>query len=126
MALKTIRSDKLSPPIGPFSPALLTGDYIFLSGQIGQDPDTGQLVGGGVAEETRQILANAQLLLEASGKRFRDVARVGIFLTDMAAFSVVNAEYSKRFTEPFPARTTVAVAGLPLGAAVEIDMIVKA
>ena len=126
MALKAIRSDKLSPPIGPFSPALLAGDYIFLSGQVGQDPVTGRLVGGGVAEETRQILANAELLLEAAGKSFRDVARVGIFLTDMAAFGAVNAEYSKRFAEPFPARTTVAVAALPLGASVEIDMIVKA
>ena len=126
MALKTIRSDTLSPPIGPFSPAILAGDYIFLSGQVGQDPDTGQLVAGGVVEETRQILSNAEVLLAAAGKSFRDVARVGIFLTDMASFSVVNSEYAKRFAEPFPARTTVAVAGLPLGASVEIDMVVKA
>ena len=125
MSLRAIRSDKLSPPVGPFSQAVSTGDLVFLSGQVGLTAD-GKLVDGGVEREAEQAFSNVAAVLDAAGKSFADVVRVGVFLTDMSDFAALNAIYAGHFTEPYPARTTVAVAGLPLGAAVEIDMVVKA
>ena len=125
MSLTAIRSDQLAPPVGPFSQAVSTGDLIFLSGQVGLDAD-GRLVAGGVDAEARQIFANLGAVLDAAGKSFGDVVRVGVFLADMADFAALNAIYAQHFDQPYPARTTVAVAALPLGAAVEIDMVVKA
>ena len=124
MPLHAIRSDKLSPPVGPFSQAIHSGDLIFFSGQVGLTAD-GKLVDGGVAAEARQVFANLAAVLDAAGKSFADVVRVGVFLTDMGDFAAINAEYARHFTEPYPARTTIAVAALPLGARVEIDMVVK-
>ena len=127
MSNKTaITSNKLSPPVGPFSPALRDGEYIFFSGQVGQDPSTGRLVSGGVEPETEQIFANLTLLLAAADKTFSDVVRVGVFLTDISSFSTMNGIYAKYFAQPYPARTTVGVAALPLGASVEVDIIVRA
>lgn len=127
MSNKTaITSDKLSPPVGPFSPALRSGEYIYFSGHVGQDPLTGRLVLGGVEPETEQIFANLTLLLAAANKAFSDVVRVGVFLTDISSFSTMNDIYAKYFTQPYPARTTVGVAALPLGASVEIEFIVQA
>ena len=125
MTLHAFRSDKLSPPVGPFSQAVSTGELMFLSGQVGLDAD-GKLVAGGVEAQARQVFANLSAVLESAGKSFGDVVRVGVFLTDMADFAALNAVYAGHFDEPFPARTTVAVAALPLGAAVEIDVVVKA
>ena len=125
MSLTAYRSDKLAPPVGPFSQAVSAGDLIFLSGQVGLDSG-GSLVGGGIEAQAEQIFANLAAVLEAAGKRFADVARVGVFLTDMADFAALNAVYAIHFDQPYPARTTVAVAALPLGAAVEIDMLVRA
>ena len=125
MSLTAYRSDKLAPPVGPFSQAVSAGDLIFLSGQVGLDSG-GSLVGGGIEAQAEQIFANLAAVLEAAGKRFADVARVGVFLTDMADFAALNAVYARHFNQPYPARTTVAVAALPLGAAVEIDMLVRA
>ena len=125
MSLRAIRSEKLSPPVGPFSQAIDGGDLIFLSGQVGLDAD-GKLVDGGVEAQARQIFRNLSAVLDAAGKGFADVVRVGVFLTDMADFAALNAVYAEHFTQPYPARTTVAVAALPGGASVEIDMIVKA
>ena len=125
MTLQAIKSGKLPHPVGPYSPALMTDGYLYLSGQVGQDPSTGELVAGGVAEEAKQIFENIAVLLEASGRNFADVVRVGVFLTDIRSFGTVNAEYATHFVEPFPARTTIGVAALPLGASVEIDMVVQ-
>ena len=125
MTLTAIRSEKLSPPVGPFSQAVSTGQLIFLSGQVGLDTD-GRLVPGGVEGQARQIFVNLRAVLEAGGKSFADVVRVGVFLTDMADFAALNAVYAEHFQQPYPARTTVAVAALPLDAAVEIDMVVRA
>jgi 2-iminobutanoate/2-iminopropanoate deaminase len=125
MTLHAIKSDKLAPPVGPFSQGVSTGDLIFLSGQVGLDAD-GKLVEGGIEAQARQIFANLAAVLEAGGKGFSDVIRVGVFLTDMGDFAALNAIYAGHFKEPYPARTTVAVAALPLGAAVEIDIVVKA
>ena len=125
MSLHAIRSDKLSPPVGPFSQAVRAGDFIFLSGQVGLDA-SGKLVAGGIAAQAEQIFANLAAVLQAAGKGFADVVRAGVFLTDMADFAALNAVYAKHFDQPYPARTTVAVAALPLGAAVEIDLVVQA
>jgi 2-iminobutanoate/2-iminopropanoate deaminase len=125
-SIETVHSDRLSPPVGPFSPAVRSRDFIFLSGQVGQDPATGRVVAGGVEAEARQIFANIATLLEAAGRSFGDVVRVGVYLTQMDDFTLVNAVYAEQFAPPFPARTTVAVAALPLGASVEIDLIVQA
>ena len=125
MLKQAIRADALPPPVGPFSPAIRSGEFIFLSGQVGIDPATGKLVDGGVEAEARQIFSNLKLLLEAAGKSLDDAVRAGVFLTDIADFAAVNTVYAGQFEQPFPARTTVGVAALPLGAKVEIELIVK-
>jgi 2-iminobutanoate/2-iminopropanoate deaminase len=124
--IESIRSDRLPPPVGPFSPAVRSGELIFLSGQVGQDPATGTVVAGGVEAEARQIFSNIATLLEAAGKSFGDVVRAGVYLTRMDDFAVINAIYAEQFEPPFPARTTVAVAALPLGASIEIDLVLRA
>ena len=124
MGIQAISSDALPPPVGPFSPAVRSGDFIFFSGQVGVDPATGKLVEGGVEAEARQLLRNLATLLEAAGKSFGDVVRAGVFLTDIGDFAAVNAIYAEEFERPFPARTTVAVAALPLGARIEIELLV--
>ena len=124
--LEAIRSEKLSPPVGPFSPAIRSGDFLFFSGQVGQDPSTGTLVTGGVEAESRQLFSNLATLLDAAGKSFDDVVKAGIFLTRIEDFASVNAIYAEQFEPPYPARTTVAVAALPLGAAIEIELLVRA
>jgi len=126
MTIQPIRSDGVSAPVGPYSAAVRCGDLIFLSGQAGQDPATGQLVSGGVEAEAEQVLRNLEAVLKSAGKTFDDVIKVGVFLTDMQDFPKVNAIYAKHFKAPFPARTTVEVAGLPLGAAIELDLIARA
>lgn len=124
--IEAIRSDGLSPPVGPFSPAIRSGDFIFFSGQVGQDPATGKLVEGGVETEARQLFRNLGTLLDAAGKSFADVVKANIFLTDIANFAAINAIYAEQFKPPFPARTTVAVVALPLAASVEIELLVRA
>lgn len=126
MTIEAIRSDKLPPPVGPFSPAIRAGDFLFFSGQVGVDPSTGKLIAGGVEAEARQLFRNLATLLEAAGKSFADVVRAGVFLTDIGDFAAVNAIYAQQFGAPFPARTTVAVAALPLGATIEIELLVAA
>ncbi|WP_028968830.1 Rid family detoxifying hydrolase [Sphingomonas sp. URHD0057] len=126
MTIHAIHSDQLSPPVGPFSPAIRSGHSIFFSGQVGQDPTTGKLVEGGVEAEARQLFGNLRALLEAAGKSFADVVKASVFLTDIADFAAINAIYAEHFTAPYPARTTVAVAALPLGARIEIELLVQA
>ena len=125
MTIETITSDKLSPPVGPFSPAVRSGDFLFFSGQVGQDPSSGKLIEGGVEQEARQLFRNLATLLEEAGKSFGDVVKASIFLTRIEDFAAVNAIYAEHFKAPFPARTTVAVAALPLGASIEIELLVR-
>ena len=125
MTIDTIRSDRLSPPVGPFSPAVRAGGFLFFSGQVGQDPATGALAEGGVEAEARQLFRNLAALLEAAGKGFGDVVKANVYLTDIGDFAAINAIYAEAFDAPFPARTTVAVAPQPLGAAVEIELLVQ-
>ena len=124
--MEAIRSDRLSPPVGPFSPAIRSGDFLFFSGQVGQDPSTGKLVTGGVEAEARQVFRNLATLLDAAGKSFRDIVKANVFLTRIEDFAAINAIYAEQFRPPYPARTTIAVAALPLGAAIEIELIVRA
>ena len=116
----------LPPPVGPFSSAIKHGDLIFVSGQVGINPTTGKLAGDDIETQTEQVFKNLAAVLTACGKTFDDAVRVGVYLTDMNHFARMNAIYAKHFTQPFPARTTIAVAALPIGASVEIDMWVGA
>ncbi len=126
MSKTTITSPELAPPVGPFSQAVESGGFIYFSGQVGQDPATGKLVAGGFAAETERVFQNISALLKAAGKSFDDVVRVGVFLTNIGDFGTLNGVYAKHFRQPFPARTTIGVAALPLGACVEMDLVVKA
>ena len=126
MSKTTITSPELAPPVGPFSQAVEAGDFIYFSGQVGQDPTTGKLVAGGIAAETERVFQNLSAVLKAAGRSFDHVARAGVYLTSMSDFVAMNGIYAKYFTQPFPARTTIAVAALPFGACVEIDLVVKA
>jgi len=122
MPREAVSSEALPPPVGPFSPAVRVGELLLLSGQVALDPKTGKLIDGDVAAQTAQVLENLRTLLGAAGKSLADVARTNVYLTDMKDFARMNASYARYFEPPYPARTTVAVAALPLGAAVEIDL----
>lgn len=124
-ARDAIGSDRLAPPVGPFSLGVRgrTG-LLYLSGQVAQDPTTHRLVEGDVAVQADQILRNVGTALAAAGKTFDDVIRVGVYLTDMNDFGSMNEVYGKYFAAPRPARTAIGVAALPLGAAVEMDVLV--
>jgi 2-iminobutanoate/2-iminopropanoate deaminase len=126
MSKTAITSPDVAPPVGPFSQAVEAGGFIYFSGQVGQAPATGQLVAGGVAAETDRIFQNLSAVLKAAGKSFDDVVRVGVYLTNMSDFVAMNGIYATYFRQPFPARTTIGVAALPLGACVEIDLVAKA
>ena len=121
-----ITSPELAPPVGPFSQAIEVGGFIYFSGQVGQDPVTGKVVEGGIAAETERVFQNLSAVLKAAGRSFDDVVRVGVYLTSMSDYVALNGIYAKHFRQPFPARTAIAVAALPLGACVEIDLVVKA
>ena len=121
-----ITSPELAPPVGPFSQAIEVGGFIYFSGQVGQEPATGTLVAGGIAAETERVFRNLSAVLKASGRSFDDVVRAGVYLTNMNDFVEMNGIYARHFSQPFPARTTIAVAALPLGACVEIDLVAKA
>ena len=118
-------TDRIAPPVGPFSPAVRAGEHLYLSGQVAQDPVTGKLVDGGVDAQTQLIFRNIAAVLEAAGRGFDDVVRVGVYLRDMADFKAMNAVYERHFARPYPARTVIGVASLPLGAAIEIDLVAR-
>jgi 2-iminobutanoate/2-iminopropanoate deaminase len=122
--VKEARSDAAPAPVGPYSQAVEHDGWIFASGQIPLDPASGELVGGEIEDQARQVLANLRAVLEAAGASLDDVVRTTIYLIDLSHFPRINAVYAEHFTgEPRPARATVQVAALPLGAAVEIDAI---
>ena len=127
MSKVAIATDRAPAAIGPYSQAVRVGDLVFTSGQIGLDPATGELVKGGVQTETVQVLENLTAVLEAAGAGWRDVVRTTIFLADLGDFALVNKLYGERVgVGVMPARSTVQVAKLPRGAAVEIDAIAHA
>src|SRR5512135_2596509 len=124
MSKTAITSPELAPPVGPFSQAVEAGGCIYFSGQVGQDPTTGKLVAGGIVAETDRVFQNLSSVLEAAGKSFDDVLRAGVYLTSISDYAALNGIYARHFSQPFPARTVIAVAALPLGARVEIDLVV--
>lgn len=119
----TLHTDQAPKALGPYSQAIRAGDFVFAAGQVGIDPATGDLVGGGITAQTRQVLRNIEKVLQAGGAGFANVIKTTIFLADMADFSAVNAIYAESFPKDPPARSTVAVAALPKGALVEIEVV---
>src|SRR6201998_941412 len=126
MKKTAVSSPELAPPAGPFSQAIAVDGFLYFSGQVGQDPATGKTVEGGIVAETERVCRNLSAVLKAAGKSFDDVVRAGVYLTSMDDFGAMNGIYAKHFSQPFPARTTIAVAALPLGACVALDLVVKA
>ena len=119
-----VESAEIQPPVGPYSHAVAaSGVLLFVSGQTGQDPSTGAIVTGGLAAETRQVLANLSAVLDAAGLDLASVVKCNVFLLDMAEFAEMNDVFAEVVPAPHPARSTVAVAGLPLGARVEIECV---
>jgi 2-iminobutanoate/2-iminopropanoate deaminase len=120
-----IATDQAPRAIGPYSQAVVAGGLLFCSGQIPLDPESGVLVSGTVADETRRVLENLRGVLAAAGLGFDAVVRTTVYLTDLADFPVVNQVYAEFFPPPSPARSTVQVAALPREARVEIDAIAE-
>ena len=125
MAHQTIASDAAPAPIGPYSQAVRSGKTIYCSGQIALDPGSGTLVDGDVSAQAEQVMKNLGAVLAAANCDYGDVVKTTIFLVDMNDFAAVNAVYGRYFDATKPARSTVAVAGLPRGARVEIDCIAR-
>lgn len=120
---KIIKTDKAPGAVGPYSQAVVSGGFVFTSGQLPMDPETGKFVEGGVKEEARQCLENVRAILEAAGTSLDKVVKATVFLTDIKDFAAVNEVYASFFREGPPARSAFQVAALPLGARVEIEMI---
>ncbi len=123
MNKKVVQTEKAPKAIGPYSQAIRTDGMVYTAGQIALDPVTGELVAGGVEEQTRQVFKNLQNVLEAAGSSFGHVVKTTVFLKDMNDFPKMNAIYAEYFGENPPARSTVAVAGLPKGGLIEIEVV---
>jgi 2-iminobutanoate/2-iminopropanoate deaminase len=121
---QTITAEGAPGAVGPYSHAVRSGGFLFLSGQTPLDPATAKLVEGDIGEHTRQCLRNLQAVCEAADASLSDAVRCGIYVTDMATFGDVNTAYAEFFSDDPPARSTIGVASLPVGAQVEIDAIV--
>jgi 2-iminobutanoate/2-iminopropanoate deaminase len=120
--VKEVRVGDAPAPIGPYSQAVVHGDLVFCSGQLGLDPATGKLAEGAV-KQARQALVNLESVLRGAGSSLHRALRVTVYLTDLSLFLEINEVYAEFFVPPFPARTAVQVSALPKGAAVEIDVI---
>lgn len=118
-----VQTDQAPAAIGPYSQAIRAGGFVFVSGQIPIDPATGQFVAGGVAEQTRQVLKNLSAVLEAAGSGLDKIVKTTVFLQDMKEFAEMNEVYATFFSDAPPARATVAAAGLPRDARVEIEAV---
>ena len=121
-----IQTDNAPAAIGPYSQAIKAGGFVFVSGQIPIDPQTGQFVAGGIAEQTEQVLKNLSAVLEAAGSSLDRIVKTTVFLADMKEFTGMNEVYATFFSGPAPARATVAAAGLPRDARVEIEAVALA
>jgi 2-iminobutanoate/2-iminopropanoate deaminase len=120
---ETVHAEGAPPAAGPYSHAVTSNGLIFLSGQTPIDPATGQLVEGSIGDQTRRCLDNLAVVAAAAGAQLSDAVRVGIYVTDISTFKDVNEAYGAYFESDPPARSTIGVAALPLGAHVEIDMV---
>ncbi len=120
---KVIHTDNAPKAVGPYSQAVQMGDFLFCSGQISIDPKTNEVFTGDIKIQTEMVMKNIEAVLAASGMNFSNIVKTTIFLTNMADFATVNEIYAKAFTAAPPARSTVAVAGLPKGVNVEIEVL---
>jgi reactive intermediate/imine deaminase len=123
MPRQAIHSDSAPAAIGPYSQAVRFGNTVYLSGQIPLSANTGELVLGDIAFQTRRVFENLKAVCEEAGGSLANVARIGIYLTDLGHFSTVNGVMAEYFEAPYPARSTIGVSALPRGAAVEVDAI---
>ena len=121
-----VESNEAPKAIGPYSQAIKAGGFVFVSGQVALDPATGAMVGGDVAAQTERVLQNLQAIVEAAGSDLERVVKATVYLRSMADFAAMNEVYARYFKNEPPARATVAVAGLPKDALVEIDVIAEA
>ncbi|HKQ51683.1 MAG TPA: RidA family protein [Pyrinomonadaceae bacterium] len=123
MSRKIIETGNAARPVGPYSQGVAAGGFVFVSGQAAQDPATGELIGGDVRAQTERVLKNISAVLEAAGSGLERVVKMNVFLTDMDDFAAMNEVYGRFFKTAPPARTTVAVARLPIGAIVVIEAV---
>ena len=126
MSRTPIHSDSAPKAIGPYSQAIRSGHTLYLSGQTPLDPATGEMVAGGIEAQATRVFENLKAVLAAADASFDDVVRVAIYMTDLGNFGAVNEVMKRYFREPYPARSTIGVAALPRGAAVEVDVIAVA
>lgn len=119
---RAIASDRAPKAVGPYSQAVAFGDLLFCAGQIPLDPETGEITGADVAAQTERVIENIKAVLNVNAMTLEDVVKTTVFLTTMEDFAAMNAVYARHFSEPFPARSTVAVVALPRGAKVEIEV----
>lgn len=120
---KIIHTDNAPKAVGPYSQAVQMGDFLFCSGQISIDPKTNEVFTGDIKTQTEMVMRNIDAVLSASGMNFSNIIKTTIFITNMGDFATVNEVYAKSFKDAPPARSTVAVAGLPKGVNVEIEVI---
>jgi 2-iminobutanoate/2-iminopropanoate deaminase len=125
MSRKSVTSSTAPKAVGPYSHAVWTGNLLYCSGQAAVDPAAGKLIAGDISAQTQQTFDNLESVLHDAGLSFDNVIKVNVYLTSMSHFAAMNAVYMTRFNAPYPARTTVAVAELPLGALVEIELIAE-
>ena len=120
---KVIATSEAPKAVGPYSQAVAVGNFLFAAGQIPLDPATGELIAGDISAQTDRVLQNVAGVLRANGMTFANVVKSTVFMVDLGNFAAMNAVYSQYFSEPFPARSTIQVAGLPKGAQVEIEVV---
>ncbi len=123
MNKERIHTDHAPAAVGPYSQAIRIGEFIFTAGQVALDPASGELVGSDVAAQTEQVISNLRAVLAAAGSGLERVIKTTVFLQNMSDFAAMNAVYARHFPEPFPARSTVEVGGLPKGGLVEIECV---
>ena len=121
---KTVTAEGAPEAVGPYTHAVVSNGLVFCSGQVPLDPNTGKLVDGTIGEQTRQCMQNLSVVAAAAGAQLSDAVRMGIYVTDMGTFKDVNEAYGTYFETDPPARSTIAVSALPLGAQVEIDAVI--
>jgi reactive intermediate/imine deaminase len=123
MTRHSIHTPEAPAAIGPYSQAVRHGNLVFLSGQVPLDPATGKLVNGGIGEQARQVFRNLRAVCQAAGGDLDGIVKLNIYLTDLANFAAVNEIMAATFAEPYPARATIGIAALPLGAEVEVEAV---
>ena len=123
MSKKVVHTDKAPAAIGPYSQGVIANGFLFTAGQIALDPASGQVITGGVADQTERVLKNLTAVLESAGTSWKNVVKTTVFLQDMKDFPTVNEVYARLVGEARPARSTVAVSGLPRGVLVEIEAV---